>query len=293
MALPYREFGTSVLSDLAIRETENDRITFRGNHVSAQHPFPARLQGETDKEFAARLAKFRTTLPRHSDFSERLALAVKAFMLAGEKSFAAADLVREILRKAPAEMKDQYEKRGIGHAFRPIDAPIGTTRRNRRTKRKKRGISREERQAESIRAQASRFVHDHKNFEDLLQTRLGSFRYQCCRDADWFASVEPSYIARVEAFEQRREPFDWYTAMPVAVAARFYHEQRKFPQALLYYRKAMDAARRAVMHEDLRAFVLRWLELEVNRCELSEEMIPMPPYRGPWLPVEKAPVSAG
>jgi hypothetical protein len=99
--------------------------------------------------------------------------------------------------------------------------------------------------------------------------------------------VEPSYIARVEAFEQLSGPFEWWAAMPVVAAANFYHEQRKFPQALLYYRKAIAAARSAEMHEDLRAFVLHWLRVQMNLCELSEKLIPMPPYRGAWIPAEK------
>jgi hypothetical protein len=211
MTLLHRKFATWVLSDLAIREIKHDRIAFTGNRISTQQPFPIRLPEEPDKEFLVRLAKFRKTLPRHSDLSERLALAVKAFRLAGEKAYAAADRVRKILRKAPMKMKAQYEQLGIGHAFRSIEAPIGTTRRNRRTKRKKRGISAEVRQAESIRTQASRFTKDHKNnFDHLFQTRLGSFQYQNCRDAEWFASVEPSYIARVEAFEQLSGPFEWW-----------------------------------------------------------------------------------
>jgi hypothetical protein len=135
-----------------------------------------------------------------------------------------------------------------------------------------------------MRTQASRFIKKHKDFDDLFQSRLGAFQFQLFRDAEWFASVEPSYIARVEAFEQHRGPFDWYTAMPVAVAAQFYHEQGKFSQALLYYRKEIYAAHRAVMHENLRAHVLRWSQQGVERCERSERMIPMLPYSGPWLP---------
>jgi hypothetical protein len=286
MAVSYREFDTWILSDLAVKETANDRVAFVGNRISAQHPFPIRLEDESDREFSARVAKFKASLPRHSDLSERLAIAVRALMLDGEKAFGAADLVREILCKVPAEVRAQYEELGIGYAFRSIDTPIGTTHRNRRTKRKKAGTSPEVRQAESIRAQASRFTNDHKNFEVLFQSWLGCFQYQR-RDVEWFASVEPSYIARVEAFELLSGPFEWWAAMPVVAAANFYHEQRKFPQALLYYPKAIAAARCAVMHEDSRAFVLHWLRLQMNLCELSEEMIPMPPYRGPWIPAEK------
>jgi hypothetical protein len=277
MAVSYREFATWILSDLAVRETANDRVAFSGNRISAQHPFPIRLREESDREFSARLVKFKATLPRHSDLSERLALAVRALTLDSEKAFAAADLVREILSKAPKEVKAQYEERGIGYAFRSIDTPIGATHRNRRTKRKKVGISPEVRQAESIRAQASRFIKNHEKFDALFESWLGTFRFECCRDADWFASVEPSYLARVLEFEKRSEPFDWYDAMPVAAAAQFYHEQHKFPEALFYYREAIAAAMRAVMPEHHRARVLHWLEAQMHLCEVSQEKGCIPP----------------
>jgi len=284
MALLHRKFAISTLSDLSKRETQNDTITFTGNHVSIQCRLPIRSPEKTAKEYAIRLAEFRKNLPRHSDLSERLALAVKALRIDGDKSFAAADRVREILAKAPAEKKAEWEACGIGYAFRPIDAPIGTTHRNRRAKRKKRGISPEVRQAESIRTQASRFKKNHEDFEGLFGSRLGCFRFHFFRDAEWFASVKPSYVARVKAFEQHRGPFDWFTAMPVAAAAQFFHEQGKFSQALLYYRKAIRAARRAVMHENLRALVLHWSQEGAQRCKRSEGVIPMSAYRGPWLP---------
>ncbi|MGA3205310.1 MAG: hypothetical protein ABSF12_22670 [Bryobacteraceae bacterium] len=279
MAVSYREFAIWILGDLAVRETENDRIAFTGNHVSIQHPFPFQLAEGSDKGFLDRITKFKATLPRHSDLSERLAIAVRALMLDGEKAFAAADLVREILRKAPKEVKAQYEELGIAYAFRSIDTPIGATHRNRRTKRKKVGISPEVRQAESIRSQASRFIKNHKKFDALFALWLGTFRFECCRDADWFASVEPSYVARVVEFEKHGEPFDWYTAMPVAAAAQFYHEQLKFSEALFYYRKAITAAMRAVMPEHHRARVLHWLETQMHLCEVSQQKGCIPPSR--------------
>jgi len=289
----YREFAQWMLNDLAIREAASDRITFRGNHVSAQYPLPVRFQGETAEQFATRLLRFRKSLPRQSDSSERLAIAMKALMLAGEKSFAAADLVREILSYAPAEKKAEYESLGIGYAFRPIDPPIGTTRRSHRRNIKKAGVSPEVRQAESIRSQASRFIKQHPNFEALFQLRLGSFRQQFWRDAEWYAAAEKSSAARIEAFEKRGEPFAWFAAMPLVAAAHLYHEQGKVTPALVHYRKAIQAANRAVMNEDLRAFVLHWLRVGENRCEGSEEMIPMPPYRGPWVPTETPHPTAG
>lgn len=285
MTLPHREFGRWILNDLATRTTENGIVTFAGNHICIRHSPPTRVEGETDEQFAFRVDQFRKNLRRGSDASERLALAAKAFMLAGEtKWFTAAHCVLKLVRSLPAEKKAKYERQGIGYAYRPIDMPVGTTRRNRRTKRKDQNKTLEELQTESIRAQVSRFINDHPDFERLFERHLGTFRSQFWRDEAWFASVEASYVARAEASEQISGPFDWFRAMPLSVAAQFYHEQGKFDSALLYYHKAIRAARCAVMHENLRGFVLAWLHEGVRRCNNSEKMIPMPFYRGPWIP---------
>jgi hypothetical protein len=284
MNLPYSEFGRWILNDLATRTTENGIVIFAGNHICIRNSPPTRAEGETNEQFAFQMDQFRKNLRRGSDASERLALAAKAFMLAGETNwFAAAHSVLKLVRSLPSEKKAEYESQGIGYAFRPIDMPVGTTRRNRRTKEKKQNKTVEELQADSIRAQVSRFINNHPDFERLFERHFGEFRFRFCREA-WFASVEASYMARIESFERSSEPFDWYSAMPLAVCAQFYHEQRRYTPALLHYRKAIRAARRAVMHEDLRAFVLQWLRRGVKLCNHSTKMIPMPPYSGPWLP---------
>jgi len=284
MALPYREFGIWILSDLAVRERAADRITFTGNHVSAQHPLPRRLPEESAQQFAVRKLEFEKSLPRQSDFSERIGLAMRAFMLDGEDSYAAAFRILENLRQLPAQKRAQYEAAGFGRAFRAIDPPIGLTKRSHRTKEKKQGISAEERQVHSIRTQAYRFIRRHKDFDSLSQRKMGSFREQFCRDEEWYASVEVSNAARIAAFERGPEPFDWYAATPLLGAAQVYHEQGKFAEALAHYRKAIRAARRAVMHERFRAFVISWLRLEVKLCEQSARMIRIPAYVGPRLP---------
>lgn len=189
MALPYTEFGIWMLSDLAIRKRVGNRITFAGNHVSDQRLLPRRSPEETSEQFTARKLKFDKSLPRHSDFSERIALAMRAFMLAGENSYAAAYRIFENLLELPAKKKAEYEAAGIGRAFEPIDPPIGSTRRNHRTMTKSPGISADERQVHSIRTQAYRFIGKHKDFEALFQRKMGSFRYECCRQHPSNASL--------------------------------------------------------------------------------------------------------
>ena len=105
-------------------------------------------------------------LPRRSDLSERLALALAALSRIEEPKAAAYDIL-EILRKAPADKRAWYESRGIGYAYRPINSAFGTTRRGHRKKGKKRGMSGEARHAETIRVQASTFIKNHKNFGEF------------------------------------------------------------------------------------------------------------------------------
>jgi hypothetical protein len=288
MPPPYREFATWTLQDLAVRKKYADRITLEGNHVSAQYVLPVRWAGETPEQFVARKRKFWKDLPRHSDLSERLALAFEAFRRAGENDYGAAYCVLTILREAPAQKRAEYERLGIGYAYRPIDSAFGATRRGRRQKRKRRRISPEERQAESIRAQASRFIRKRENYEALFLNRLESFKYTFWRDTEWYAEAEKSYLARVAEFEKLSEPFEWWAAMSLPSAAYLFHEQRKFAQALVYYRKAIGAARRAVMHEDLRYFVVYWMRLGIKLCLRSARVVEMPPYDGPWVPNDRA-----
>ena len=286
MSVLLRKFAAWTLYDLAIRERQDDRITYSGNHVSAQFPLPVRLAGETRQQFAVRKREFLKSLPRRSDLSERLALAFEALRRTGEKAYLAAYFVSKIVQEAPARKRAEYDSQGIGYAYKPIDSALGTTRRGRRKKRKKRGIRNDERQAESIRAQASRFIRRHKNFDALFLNRLGSFKDTFWRDTEWYAPAENAYLARVAEFEKLSEPFDWWSAMPLPAAAYFYHEQRRFGCAVVYYRKAIAAARRAIMHADLRAFVIHWMRLGLKLCLRSGKVVRMPAYAGPWLPHE-------
>jgi hypothetical protein len=284
MLLPYRKYAIWTLSDRAIRTSDGDRITFTGNHICAQYQLPVRFEGETDEQFATRLRVFRSGLPRHSDSSERLALATRALVLDGEKAYIAADIIREWLKELPAKKKLEYDNAGIGYSFRPFAFPIGSTQRNRRTKATKITLSAEERETETIRVQASEFIRTHENFDALFQRKFNSY-WAAHPDAEWYARAEAPTIARAAAFEEQSGPFEWIAAMPVPAAAQFFHEQGKFEQALPYYEKAVRAARNAETHEDFRAFLLNWFAEEAERCQNHEPMGPTPDYSGPWVQV--------
>jgi hypothetical protein len=255
-------------------------VVFEGNHVSRQYILPIRGPAESPEQFAERKREFWKTLPRGSDLSERLALAFAALTRIEEPKAAAYDIL-EILRKAPAAKREYYESRGIGYAYRPINSALGTTRRGHRKNGKKQGLDEEIRQAETIRVQASTFIKSHKNFDALFRDRLGSFRFTFWRDAEWYEKTEKSYVAQVAAFDELNRPFEWWSAMILPVTAQFYHEQRKFAKALVHYRKAMKAARGAVMTEDLRDFVVYWMRIGIKLCLRSASVVEMPPYSGP------------
>ena len=90
------------------------------------------------------------------------------------------------------------------------------------------------------------------------------------------------------AFEEIRGPFQWWSAMILPAVAHLYHEQRKFDQALVYYRKAIGAARRSIMHEDLRYVVVYWMRLGIKLCLRSARVVEAPPYAGPRVPNDRA-----
>jgi tetratricopeptide (TPR) repeat protein len=282
----YREFATWALHDLAIRKRQGTQIIIQSNHFTARYWVPVRQADESPNQFAERKKKFWKKLPRHSDLSERLALAFEALCRVEEKKAAAYDIL-EILRNAPAATRTHYESRGIGYAYRPIDSALGTTRRGHRTRRKKRGICVEARQAESVRVQASEFIRNHKNFDSRFRDRLEWFKSCFWRDTKWYAETEESYLAQVAAFEEIRGPFEWWSAMILPAVAHLYHEQRKFTQALVYYRKAIRAARKAIMHEDLRYFVVYWMRLGIKLCLRSARVVEAPPYAGSRVPSDR------
>jgi len=284
MALPYKEFATWTLRDQATRLKQEGRIEFRGNHIGIQYAVPVPSQGETSGEFAARLRDFWKEIPRHSDRSQRIALAFNALVLSGAKGFAAAHEILKILQTAPSAKRAEFQSWGIGYAYRPIEPWTGSPGRSYRKQKKIRDVTLEERQTEAIRVQASRFIRTHVNFDGLFDMWFGLFRAEYCRDADWYREAEGVYATRVAVFESRQRPVEWWAAMPIVSAAYLFHEQRKFVQALTYYRKAIRAAREATMREDFRSFVLGWMRIGAKLCLREAPMLRMPAYDGPRLP---------
>jgi hypothetical protein len=83
-------------------------------------------------------------------------------------------------------------------------------------------------------------------------------------------------------FEKRQE-FEWNDAMRIVGMARLYQERRMFDQALALHRKAIRAARKALMNEKFRQVVLIWLRSSVKACARSTGPVRDPAYVGPRL----------
>ena len=279
MPLPYREFAAWILSDLSERtETEYaDRITFSGNYINEQWVLPVRAENETAEQFALRLKEFHKLIPRHSDLSTRIALAVEAFVRAGETKWSAASLVWDQLEKVPklsAAEQLQWAKLGISHKH--IKPAIGTTRRGHRSKRKKTGSPAYYRQVETVRTQASRFKRKCTNFETLFERKFATYRFRFFRD-DWYAEAEPVYLQRLADCEQMygSEPSRLMTplsggrdASNVVVSdilslAWLYLQWGKYAQAELFLRRAQATLEKALGPDHPG---VAWILTELGKC---------------------------
>ena len=283
MPLPYREFAAWILSDLSERtETEYaDRITFSGNYINEQWVLPVRAENETAEQFALRFKEFHKLIPRHSDLSTRIALAVEAFVRAGETKWSAASLVWDQLKKVPnlsAAQQLQWAKLEISH--KQIKPAIGTTRRGRRSKRKKTGSPAYYRQVETVRTQASRFKRKCTNFETLFESKFATYRFQFWRDdwyAEWYAEAEPVYLQRLADCEQTygSEPghpmtplSDGRDASNVVVGevlglAWLYLQWGKYAQAELFLRRAQATLEKALGPDHPE---VAWVLTERGKC---------------------------
>lgn len=305
MSLPYREFSSYVLGDLAVRAEQQehiDRITFYGNHVSRQFVKPRKEDFETSEAFALSMKEFRKRLPRHSDQSYRLALAFEAFTRAGEKDESAADLIWEEMKRAPARSAKEQERWaevGIQIPHKPTQFNIGATRRGRRTKRRRRVISPIDPNpcVATIRVQASRYISEHMDFEHRFNTEFGAFRSRFYRDAEWYAEQEheckleiarlQEYLAAAQSGQVPRAPWampvaEWEhlkaanmcptaadVAMRVVNLALLYHEQGKYSDAETCYYRAVELYRSVSVARQLQQVVLPWIGAQIANCGKS------------------------
>jgi len=284
MSLPYRKYARYILSDLAKRIQSNgpDCVVFRGNHVSRQYQIPVQAENESATDFKRRLVKFRKGIARDSDQSFRLALAVEALRKAGEKSWAAADIVREMLDRSMRESaveRRQYQQMGI--PWMRVRFNLGKTQRSRRKARKRRLHSPDLRVTETIRSLVNRYKRNHPDFQATFDFEFQSFRSEFHRDREWYIEAEPVYRERMLRAERELGRETELVARHTVIYARILHEQGKFAEAEPVYRLALGRWREAPVPEDLRAVAVRGIENEIQNCLTGRGPDPLPVYIPP------------
>jgi tetratricopeptide (TPR) repeat protein len=134
--------------------------------------------------------------------------------------------------------------------------------------------------AGTIRRQVQRYRTRHSDWRRDFDFQIAMFRASRFRDAEWYREAEEGYEQWLSDFEKRQE-FVWFEAMKIIGLARLYHEQHKIEQAVAVYRKAIRIARKAIMPEEFRQFVLAWLRTLVKACLRKARSLPRPVYLGP------------
>jgi hypothetical protein len=140
--------------------------------------------------------------------------------------------------------------------------------------------------AKTIGSQVNRYRKQNPTWRKQFDHQIALFRSDYCRDADWYREAEQGYENWLREFRKREQTFDWFRAMPIAVLAAIYQEQGKYRQALSTLREAIQAAHKAIMHDDYRRHVIRWLRVNMKACAHRIGPIGTPAYLGPRLPSE-------
>lgn len=271
MALPYREFGTYFLRDLAETaksSTRPDRITLDGNQVSRQFILPVRGELESEDDFAARLAAFKRDLPRGSDHAYRLAISHEAFRRAGEKDYAAAACVLDVLKGLPTASADdrrRWANRGVSH--KPIKSRIGTTRRGRRRKRRKPVLFADYRLIESIRSEVSRYKSRHSNFDQAFEKEFSLYRSIYHRHVDFCAEEEAQIRALLNRCEASLGPSHQLTATHTLNLARVLHEEGKFAEAVPVYWLALARCWAGSWAPHQGEISASWILRDIENCQ--------------------------
>ena len=238
-----QEFSRWVLSDLARRASPRNTtpIEWRGNHVKLIYEKPVRNGDEALEEYFRRVDAWRDGLPRGSDNSLRLALAVQSYQQSGEFRKRAIGLVLDDIDWAKIAIgKEITEMAALGIQFRLPDGPLGTTDRSNNKKLKKTEPDSDVRRAEVVRTQVSRYRKNHRNFDDIFAMWFEVFIAEHHCDSAWLAKVEPVYRERVTRAASNLDPNDPWLGTNTLNLARLLHEMGKYGEAELLYLEAQQ-----------------------------------------------------
>jgi tetratricopeptide (TPR) repeat protein len=133
------------------------------------------------------------------------------------------------------------------------------------------------------------------DLDQIFEARFAAFRFDFCRDAEWYAEQEAVYKARIDTAEEFLDPAEgrsdqqppqqvparvWEQMVAnkmctqktdVATAmvnlARLYHEQGKYSEAEPYYRRAIAIYNAASsVPEPWQKVILPWIDAQMANC---------------------------
>ncbi len=134
--------------------------------------------------------------------------------------------------------------------------------------------------AKIVRSQVERFRRKHSDWRRSFDLRFSAFRYDHCRDDQWYREQELIYRSRLHSAEAGS--FMNTIAIEAANLAVLCHEQGKYPEAQAIYLKARDAWAVATTAGDVRrGIALKWIDVQIANCIEHNLPEPRPGYRLP------------
>jgi hypothetical protein len=177
---------------------------------------------------------------------------------------------------------------GRGGRFAELDAQIAEEEARARVQKHKPEVLR---LAKTIRVQVDwfrrKYLSNNLNLDREFDEWFGRFRYDCCRDNEWCAEVEPGYRRQLAICENGLGPCHHQTAMATLGLAQLLHTMGKFDDATPVYRLALERWEVATsVSEARRAVALSLISHELANC-----LAKRPPQMAAWCAV-RVPASA-
>ncbi len=196
---------------------------------------------EAPEEYSRRVNAWRHGLPRGSDNSLRLALAVQSYEQSGECRKSAIGLVLDDIDWVKIAIgKEITEMAAFGIQFRLPDGPLGTTDRSNNKKLKKAEPDSDVRRAAVVRTQVSRYRRNHRNFDDIFAMWFDVFIAEHHCNPVWLATFEPAFRERLAWAASNLDPNDPWLGTSTLTLARWLHEMGKYGEAELFYIEAQQ-----------------------------------------------------
>lgn len=136
--------------------------------ISSDERSLLRVRSVSLKANTSSSAAWRKTLPRGNTFPEAIAYTYETIARFSSSSEKPAWELLGLVEELP-DVLNSYQRRSqqerINWQLRRLLPTVGTSKRRHRTRRKKRGVMREERKAERLRTAALRYRRRHPDFD--------------------------------------------------------------------------------------------------------------------------------